>query len=51
MPVLLYLLVAAGLGLSIHKKKWGIAAFCGAFMLWLLLMQCIIAYSMHPIAN
>jgi hypothetical protein len=51
MPVLLYLLVSAGFGFAIHKKKYGWVAFCGATMIWLLLMQCIIAYSMHPISN
>jgi hypothetical protein len=49
-PILLYTLIAAGLGWSIHKKMWGIAVFCGAMLVWMLVMQLIIAISMHPIS-
>lgn len=50
-PILLYALIAGGMGYAIHRKKWGIAAFCGAMLVWLLLMQCVIAYSMHGVIN
>jgi hypothetical protein len=49
-PILLYALIAAGLGWSIHKKKWGIAVFCGAILVWMLAMQLIIALSMRPVS-
>ena len=51
MPILVFAAFAAGFGFCIHKKWYGGAAFLGSIMIWLMLMQCIIAYSMHPIAN
>jgi len=43
MPFLIYLAVAAGFGWSIHKKKWGWTALSGAVLIWLLVMQIVIA--------
>jgi hypothetical protein len=52
-PLLIYALIAALLGWSIHKRHWGVSAFALSLLIWLLLMQCIIAYSLHsaPIPN
>ena len=40
-PLLLYALIAGGMGWSISKKKWGIAAFCGSLLAWMLVIQII----------
>jgi hypothetical protein len=50
-PFILYALFAGLFGLSIHKRWYGIAAFAVCLIVWMLLMQCIIAYAMHPVSN
>jgi hypothetical protein len=50
-PLLFYAIIAGLGGYSIKKKWWGGAAFCGAMLVWLLLMQCISAYMFHGTAN
>jgi len=47
-PLFLYALFAGLLGLCIHKKWYGGAAFSIAMIVWMLLMQCIMAYMTHP---
>lgn len=49
-PILLYALIAAGLGWSVHKKWWGVAVVCGSLLVWMLVMQLIIALSMRPVS-
>jgi phosphotransferase system glucose/maltose/N-acetylglucosamine-specific IIC component len=50
MPLILYALFAGGFGWSVHKKKWGVAAFFGAMLLWMWVNQIAIAISMRPVA-
>ena len=50
-PLLFYALMSGLFGYSIHKKWWGIVAFSGCMIAWLLLMQCIYAYMMHGTVN
>lgn len=38
-PLLMYVLFAGGMAFAVHKKKWGIAVFCGATLLWMLAVQ------------
>jgi hypothetical protein len=38
-PFLLWVAFSAGLGWSVHKKKWGIAAFFGAMLAWVAVIQ------------
>jgi hypothetical protein len=38
-PFLLWVVFSAGLGWSVHKKKWGIAAFFGAMLAWVAIIQ------------
>ena len=49
MPLIIYTITAGLFGWSIQKKRWGLSAFFAAMLVWLLLMQCIIAYSLHPV--
>jgi len=46
-PLLFYALIAGGFGWSIHKKKWGLVAFTGALLVWILTMQIVIAMMSH----
>jgi hypothetical protein len=50
-PLIIYAFFAGIMGFCIHKKWYGGAAFAGAMLIWMMLMQLIIAYSLHPIAN
>jgi hypothetical protein len=50
-PFLFYVVASALLGVSVYKKWWGITTFAGCMVIWMLLMQCIIAYMMHGTAN
>jgi hypothetical protein len=51
MPFFIFAALAGIFGFCIHKKWYGGAAVAGSIMIWMMLMQVIIAYSMHPIAN
>jgi hypothetical protein len=46
-PILLFALIAGIAGWSLHKRWYGVTYFCTALLIWMLLMQMIIAYSMH----
>lgn len=50
-PFLLYTLFAALLGWSVYKRYWGITAFAVCLIVWMLLMQAITAYMLHPVSN
>jgi|HubBroStandDraft_1064217.scaffolds.fasta_scaffold192783_2 hypothetical protein len=50
-PFMMYMAAAALLGFSVYKKWWGITAFAGCVLVWMLLMQAVIAYMMHGTAN
>ena len=50
-PLLIYALFAGLMGVCIHKKWYGGAAFSIAMLIWLLLIQGIIAYALHPVSN
>jgi hypothetical protein len=38
-PLLMYAAFAGGLGWGIHKQKWGVAAFFGAMLVWMIIVQ------------
>ena len=50
-PLLFYAIMAGLMGYSIHKKWWGLAAFAVAMIAWILALQFIAAYMLHPISN
>jgi hypothetical protein len=50
-PLLFYAIIAGLMGFSIHKKWWGGAAFCLAMLIWVVVIQLIQAYLMHPYQN
>jgi len=50
-PFLFYTAMAGLLGYSVYKKWWGITAFAGAMLVWLMLVQCIMAYMLHGTSN
>jgi hypothetical protein len=43
MPLLMYAAFAGGMGWAITKKKWGLTAFFGGMMLWMMLIQLCMA--------
>lgn len=50
-PLLFYTVMAGLFGYSVYKKWWGVTAFAGCMVVWLLLMQCIAAYMFHGTVN
>ena len=42
-PLLMYAAFAGGMGWGIHKKKWGVAAFFGAMLVWMIIVQLSVA--------
>jgi len=52
-PLLFFALIAGGMGLSVHKKKWGLAAFFIAMLVWLIAMQFVSAmmWSAHSFSS
>jgi len=46
-PLLFFAIIAGGMGWSVHKKKWGLAAFFIAMLAWIITMQLAIALAMH----
>ena len=50
-PLFLFALFAGLGGYSIHRRWWGAAAFSGAMMLWMVVIQICIAISMQSHLN
>lgn len=50
-PFLLFTAFAALLGFSVHKRWWGSVAFAIALLVWLMLIQVLSAYMLHPVSN
>lgn len=46
-----YAVFAGCAAFALHKKRWGWFFFACAGLVWLLLMQCILAYATHPVGN
>jgi len=46
----LFALFAGGFGWSVHKKRWGVAAFFAAMLVWMIANQIAISISMRPVA-
>jgi hypothetical protein len=42
-PLLMYAAFAGGMGWGIQKKKWGVAAFFGAMLVWMIVVQLAVA--------
>jgi hypothetical protein len=47
-PLFLYALFAGLMGFCIHKKWYGGASFAGAMLVWMLLVQVLMAYMSRP---
>lgn len=50
-PLTFYAVLAALAAFALHKKSYGALFFFCAGLLWLLMMQCIIAYTLHGGSN
>lgn len=50
-PLLMYAAFAGGMGWSISKKKWGAAAFFGAMLVWMIVVQIAVALASHVSAG
>jgi hypothetical protein len=46
-PLELYAVIAGLTAYALHKRKWGWVFFGCALLLWLVLMQIVIAYQLH----
>jgi len=46
-PLLFFAIIAGAMGWSVHKKKWGLAAFFIAVLAWTIAIQIAYALSMH----
>jgi hypothetical protein len=49
-PLFLYTALSALLGFSVHKKWYGVVAFAGCMLVWLILMQLIMVYMLRASA-
>ena len=47
----LYALFSGLLGLSVHKKWWGGAAFAAAMLVWMIVVQFCLAMTLVPRLN
>jgi hypothetical protein len=50
-PFLMWVAFSAGLGISVHKKKWGIAAFFAAMLGWVAVIEIATALLQVAIAT
>jgi hypothetical protein len=51
MPIEIYALFAALAAFALQKRWWGLFFFCASILVWLLLMQIVIAIQMHAGLN
>lgn len=50
-PFLFYTAMSALLGVSVYKKWWGITAFSASMLVWMIVVQCLMAYMLKGTAN